>query len=587
MADVIYKIQAPDGNILRIQGPEGASEEQLVEVARTQYMAQKVEVPKNNLAKRIESGETYVDPMGGVYSPEMAAFGAPIASTALGALKPIAGAAQFLGINKPAREVEKISKTLKEIGGAPSSVGEFVGELASPLSIKAGKTAEAGVKAIPQIGKSVTARMAGQGAASAALTPTSDQEDYAKFLKEKAGQTGLGAGLGAVLGKTTQLAMNPQVSEKMQMLKDLGMKYFTPGQLAGQIPLIGKSIQKTEQALTSTPFIGSLINRGERLATEDFNRAMGNQVLKPLGEKIPKNIEPGHDMVNYLYSKIDDAYRDIETKISFTNFVDPKTKTSTIQRIMNSGDDIIGDLVPEAQEKVNEVLKKTFYEPLFEKYSLDGKQFRLAEMRLGKMAKAYIGNADPMIRSQGFALRDFQEALRDELALQNPKFAKQLRATHESFKNYLRVEKAAALRGADEGVFSPNQMRSAAESMAGRRSTARGTGMSVPETQAASSVMGKGLPDSGTAARLLTPAAISKNMAIAGGETAAQLSTSLLPLAITAGIYNKPVMGVLTKMATERPEFMKQASPLASETIARGAGILSAKPKEQNILSQQ
>ena len=104
MADVIYKIQAPDGNILRIQGPEGASEAQLLEVARTQYMAQKaaepkkVEVSNNDLAKRIASGETYVDPMGGIYSPEMAAFGAPIASTALGALKPIAGAAQFLGI---------------------------------------------------------------------------------------------------------------------------------------------------------------------------------------------------------------------------------------------------------------------------------------------------------------------------------------------------------------------------------------------------------------------------------------------------------------------------------------------------------
>jgi hypothetical protein len=51
-------------------------------------------------------------------------------------------------------------------------------------------------------------------------------------------------------------------------------------------------------------------------------------------------------------------------------------------------------------------------------------------------------------------------------------------------------------------------------------------------------------------------------------------------------LYNKPAMGLLTKMATDRPQFMKQAAPLSSQAAARGAGVLSARPEEQNILDQ-
>lgn len=40
MADVIYKVQAPDGTILKIQGPEGASESEINEFASQAYKAQ-------------------------------------------------------------------------------------------------------------------------------------------------------------------------------------------------------------------------------------------------------------------------------------------------------------------------------------------------------------------------------------------------------------------------------------------------------------------------------------------------------------------------------------------------------------------
>ena len=53
---------------------------------------------------------TYVDPMGGVYSPDFAGAGATLMSPYVGALKAPAAVAQMLGINKPAELVQELSQ---------------------------------------------------------------------------------------------------------------------------------------------------------------------------------------------------------------------------------------------------------------------------------------------------------------------------------------------------------------------------------------------------------------------------------------------------------------------------------------------
>jgi hypothetical protein len=573
----------------KIEFPDGMSKSDMADAlkklpSKEVAPAPKVEVSENDLARRIASGETYVDPMGGIYSPEMAAFGAPIASAALGALKPIAGAAQFLGINKPAREVEKLSKTLQEIGGTPSAVSEFGGELFSPLSLKIGKAAEKGISAIPKVGKSVTARMAGQGAAGAALTPTSDQEDYAKFLQEKAGQTGLGAGLGAVSGKATQLAMSPQVSEKMQMLKDLGMKYLTPGQLVSEIPVLGKLAQGLEAKLTSVPIAGHMVAQGIKTSAEDFNRALANRVLKPLGETVPKDIPAGRPMIEFLENEIGSRYDEVLQKARFVNRPSTQNSKGTVETLWDNISKTTGDMVPSQSRSFEKDIVENVIQHLENNTVLSGGQFRTLERYLGEQSNRNYSMGQNEI---GEAYSKVQDILRKELTKQNPQIGKLLTDTHQAFKNLKPIKKSSELVGAEEGVFSPTQFR--------------GQAKGKPELQkisdASMRVLGPSMPNSGTADRLQAAQLLTGLSGAAGvtglvnggpqeGLTAA-VSVPLVPLALTSMIYNKPAMGLLTKMATSRPQLMRQAAPLASQAAARSAGVLSKKPEEENILSQQ
>ena len=47
----------------------------------------------------------------------------------------------------------------------------------------------------------------------------------------------------------------------------------------------------------------------------------------------------------------------------------------------------------------------------------------------------------------------------------------------------------------------------------------------------------------------------------------------MVPLALSGILYNKPAMGVLSKMATERPQIMRQMAPAATQAGAIAGGL--------------
>lgn len=469
-----------------------------------------------------------------------------------------AGLLQLAGINAPAEATEATSQYLKGIAGFPASVSETVGET------------------LPQLALPVTRplMMAAQGAGTAIGQPTTDKaslDNYSDMLLSKSREGLQGGVLGGVFGKLAQAGLKPNVSPELKMLQDMGMTRFTPGQLLSDVPLVGQGLQRAEQAATSLPLTGSMIRKGLQTTNEDFNRAMAQKVLDPIGVQIGKDVPAGRSLVDFLEETIGTGYDKVASKIDFKNVIDPKTKKSTYDHMMERFTDIARDKTIGQQRIIFDEFDKTFLQAFQRKKHLNGNEFREIEKSLGNKAKAYM--RDPVLQDVGFALRDIQEAMRNELAYQNPSVGKELRSLHDAFKRYLRVERAASYIGAQEGVYSPSQMQSAVKAVGGQRPFATGRAMFQPETQAALKVMGPTMPDSGTAGRQQVG-----DIVRTGLDLGAQVATTGAPLVASAGLYNPLAQKLLTNLATKRPQFLGPVQPF----VSRGAASLGGTTTNTN-----
>jgi len=576
-------VRMPDGTVIK-NVPDNYSQEDLL--SQYQQMSKPAE------EKQAEAPKPAA-PTDFAHS-DAAKYLAPIASAGVGLAKPIAGAAEYLGIGAPARYLNQASQELNKMGGMPSQIAELGGEVLSPVPTKLLGLASKGMKYAPMAAKgledlfkeSVLAKSAAQGATAAALNPTDTTKDqsYTDFLGKKAEQIGLGGATGAALGKAGQVALNPKVSADVQRLKDLGMKYFTPGQLASQVPMIGKLIQGVEQKATSVPLAGSLVEHGLKTSAGDFNRALGNEVLKPMGETLPKSIKPGEELVSYLNGRIENAYDTITPKLSLTNVIykSPTSETgvtSTVKAFNDKLANVTQGLPAESAEIVQKEFDRHILTPLY-KMSLDGgkmtgEEFRRAEKNLGQTAFSYMKNGQTY--EVGAALKELQGELRKELAYQNPTLAKELNGIHQAFIRHLPVERAAGMLGSEGRIFAPSQFESAVKAVTkGKGDFASGKATFYPESQAALNVLGKKTPDSGTAGRMQLGNLLGFG---AGAYAFPNLMGALAPSAL---LYNKPAMGALTKLATDRPEMMKRAAPTVQSGLSTLGGFAASNPSGQN-----
>lgn len=462
------------------------------------------------------------------------------------------------------------------------------------------------------------ARGAGMSALSAGAYAIADRGTAKERLKT-AGDTmtnpatlGLGAALGSI-GPSTK-APKQRVSEDVAALRAKGVQ-LTPGQMRGGVA------KAAEDALTSTPILGTAIQDARGAGVESFTRAAANEALAPVDMKVPDGIPAGHEMTAYVEKTLGDLYdKTIPNRLIVA---DPEFKSAVGQRV----GDIAQDMTPEARKRLAAIIDNR----VTSRFQLgranpadgapavpgsaagkieqmDGKTFQRLQSELSTVQKRFGASQDADQRSIGEAIGAVREELRAAAARQDPEFAASKSKIDKGYALFKRFQGAAASPGAEGGVFPPalygGSVRRADKSL-DKGATARGGALGQGLADAGRKVLPSKLPDSGTATRgayvvgASAPAAIISSAA-AGGPgaalvTAAGYGATLGALKLGSKMYtpealqlanqalDKRIASQDARMALAQLKRLSASDPAVRELygkvaahLSRGVGTVSA-----------
>jgi hypothetical protein len=336
---------------------------------------------------------------------------------------------------------------------------------------------------------------AATGAGTSALMPVTDTEK--SFAGQKLGQMGEGAIAGLLSGGLTKglsSVVKPKVSPEIELLKSKGV---TP--TLGQN--LGPMAAKMEDRLTGIPVLGNAIAGAQKRSLDQFNKAVLDDVLQPIGKSAPGKI--GYDGADEVHTILDQGYKELLPKLTYKvddQFIDDLDKLGAM-----------ASELPEAQRtRFTEIVEKKLIDRLSKTEMMDGQTWKGVESELSRIAMELRKDASFDQRELGSAVREILVAFRGNLQRTNPEFAPQLGKLNDSYSRLVQLENATSRLGTDDGVFTPSQFLAAVrqtDSSIRKSKFARGEAQSQDMARAGKQVLGAKYPDSGTVGRSVPAAA--------------------------------------------------------------------------------
>ncbi len=365
-------------------------------------------------------------------------------------------------------------------------------------------------------------------------------ERIPQTLEGMAAGAGLGMGLnraGAFLAQRAQ-AVRARPPTPQRVLANEGVS-MTPGQM------MGGAARRLEDGMTSIPVAGDAIRSAQRRGIDTFGRAAINRVLRPLGARLPNNVNAGRDGLAHAETTVSDAYNSALNPVT----VRPDSRMGALIARAR-----MGTTHPQMQQDLDAILADTIGARF--RGNITGQEWKRLDEEIGAAIRAATAGmgTNPAQRQLRTALVQVQRGLRGAMQRQNPNAYARVRQADAATANLVRVRRASQTTGtaANGGQFTPAQLNNAVQATdnsAGNRDYARGDALLQDLTDPAMQVLPPSVPDSGTPIRSILSAA-----GLGGGAAATGVippSTALGAGAAVTGIaaaYSPPVIWAINAL---------------------------------------
>lgn len=431
--------------------------------------------------------------------------------------------------------------------------GRLTGNVISPVNLMGAGAAAKGAQAATLGGRALSGAVSG-GLTSVAM-PVTEEGDFAT---QKAKQALWGAAGGAAvpaIGAAAGRVLNPQTDDAVKGLLNEGVK-LTPGEMAG-------GVAKTmEDKLTSVPLVGDVIKGAQKRSIESLNTAAINRALEPLGKSLPKDVKLGRDAIQFVGDELGKAYDDLLPKLTgqidqqFSDDLDNLTQMVDADFIMDDA----------AKAKFKQIMDGLVRNRISKPGGITGQAIKDIESQLNNLTSTFGKSLDPSQKQMASVLSEVQDSLRGMVQRSNPQQAEKLKAINRGYANFKRVQRAASMVGTDEGVFTPSQLQNAVKAMdrsKDKAAFAKGNALMQDLTDPAKSRMASSIPDSGSAGRLMAPAAL---FGLGTGAVAMpSMSPAMIPAAAMAAGYVPGGRRLAQALLTERPQSVRAVGTAAAK----------------------
>lgn len=382
---------------------------------------------------------------------------------------------------------------------------------------------------------------------------------------------GAGAAGGQVLTRALARAARPagELGSQAQALVDAGVQPTFGQSMREGGSLAGRAIGRAEDAMTSIPVAGSMLQRRRAEALEAFQAATRRDALPP---GAPAEAAKSVDDLSRAFN---DAYEGALTGKTFASL--PAFNAADTVDAVARDLPVTDGQIAQAKRFVTDVFKSNLEAGGSDELFDAATAHRIESMLKGKAAN-YKSSADASQRDFGQLLHevanDWRGKWRGALA---PADAQAIGALDAQYRQFVPVRRAAKTGSlTDPDKYTPQTLLRAIRASdrgPNKGQFVAGTAPQQKLASAAADLLGSKVNDSGTAERLMTATAIGAPAAVFG-LTPEAIGSLLLAMGYSTQVAQKYLTGQLAPAQQKAIEqALRQAIPYASQTGRSAATV--------------